>query len=123
MVQLSKIDNESFGYALSNGAYGVYHYKKKMWKSKSKDLVNSICGCDIDLYGDGQKLLVIGFNSKQVEVRKHKSGEIVHTVNVDDTGVIAKVFYYDYRMAGEKQVVVVTTSGVIKGYSVTTNLK
>lgn len=67
--------------------------------------------------------MVIGFSSGQVEVRKHKSGEIVHTVNIEDAGAIAKVFYYDYRMAGEKQVVVVTTSGIIKGFSVTTNLK
>jgi len=52
-----------FGYALSNGAYGVYDRARKLWKSKSKDMVTAICGCDYDLNGDGEKLMIVGFKS------------------------------------------------------------
>ena len=63
VTSLTKISGSAFGYALSNGAYGVYNFKKKLWKSRNKDAVTAICGCDQDIYGDGQKLLVVGFKS------------------------------------------------------------
>lgn len=84
VMHLSKIEGSCFGYALSNGAYGVYQGKKKLWKSKSKDVVTAICGCQQDLFGDGEKLLIVGFKSGQIEVRKHKSGEIVHTTSLEE---------------------------------------
>jgi len=46
VLHLSKISGQAFGYALSNGAYGAYNHKKKLWKSKSKDMVTALCGCD-----------------------------------------------------------------------------
>lgn len=61
IIQISKISGCAFGYALQNGAYGVYNGKKKLWKSKNKDLVTSICGVDLDLFGNKQKLLFVGF--------------------------------------------------------------
>lgn len=97
--QLSKISGNSFAYSLSNGAYGVYTGKKKQWKSRNKDAVTAICGCDIDVYGDQQKLLVIGFESGSIEVRKSFSGEIIFETKVEDS--IAKIFFYDYRMNGQ----------------------
>lgn len=120
VILLTKITTAVFGYALSNGAYGVYSFKKKQWKSKNKDLVTAICGCDVDLFGDGQKLMIVGFQSGVIEVRKAFSGEIVHSLKVSDgEGAIAKIFFYDYRMNGSAQVVAVTSTGLIKGYSLT----
>ena len=58
---LTAIAGTLFGYALSNGAYGIYNGKKKIWKSKSKDLVTAICGVDLELFGDGNKLMFVGF--------------------------------------------------------------
>lgn len=52
-------------------------------------------------------------------MRSHESGEIVHTTKVEDEGSIAKLFYYDYKMSGSKQLVVVTTNGFIQGYEIT----
>lgn len=96
---MTPICEQIFGYSLFNGAYGVYSHKKKLWKSRNKDLVTAICGCDIDLHGDGNKLMLVGFESGQIEVRKHLSGEIVHTAKLEK-GTIAKIFYYDYRTSG-----------------------
>ena len=33
------------------------------------------------------------------------------------------MFYYDYKMSGSKQLVVVTTNGFIQGFEITQNLK
>lgn len=92
-----------------------------MWKSRNKDLVTAICGCDVDIHGDGNKVLVVGFQSGALEVRKDISGDILHQTKIEDAGQIAKIFYYDYRMNGQKQVVVVTTTGKIQGFSLTTD--
>lgn len=40
-----------FGYALSNGVYGVYYGKKRLWRQKSKDKVTAMVGVDFDLDG------------------------------------------------------------------------
>ena len=86
-------------------------------------MVTAICGGDIDFFKDGNKsILVVGFQSGQIEVRQ-STGEIVHTTKVEGNGAIAKIFFYDYRMSGQKQVIVVTTTGRIQGYQVTQNLK
>ena len=100
VVGLSRITSTSFGYALSNGAYGVYNLKKKQWKARNKDKVTAICGCDVDVFGNGQKLLVLGFESGQIEVRSHISGENVFTRKIEGAGSVAKIFFYDYRMNG-----------------------
>lgn len=105
---------------MSNGAYGIYTHTKKQWKSKSKDLVTAICGCDTDIFGD-EKVMIVGFQSGVVEVRKDKSGDIVSSLKVGDGDPIAKILYYDYRMSGNKQVVVVTSTGIIKGFTLSAN--
>jgi Bardet-Biedl syndrome 2 protein len=48
---LKKIHKSTFGYALSNGAYGVYHGRKKLWKQKGKDKITALIGVDFDLDG------------------------------------------------------------------------
>lgn len=122
VLLLSKINGATFGYALSNGAYGVYVNKKKQWKSKNKDLVTAICGCDQDLFGDGQNLLFVGFQSGNLEVRKDRSGEIVYTTKVGEGDTpISKIFFYDYRMQGQKQVIAVLADGLVKGFSISSN--
>jgi len=100
VIALSNITDSAFGYSLSNGAYGVYNHKKKLWKSRNKDLVTAICGCNQDIYGDGEKLLVVGFQSGSLEVRKHSSGEVIHNTAIEGGGAITKIFFYDYRMNG-----------------------
>jgi Bardet-Biedl syndrome 2 protein len=52
VILLSRISRSTFAYALSNGAYGAYSQKKKIWKSRSKDVVTAICGADVDVFGD-----------------------------------------------------------------------
>jgi hypothetical protein len=46
--------------------------------------------------------LIIGFESGQLEVRTHISGEMIFTTKIEDAGAIGKIFFYDYRMNGQK---------------------
>ena len=92
---LEKIDGNDFAYALSNGAFGVYVGSKKMWKARNKNKVTALCGVDFSADGTN-KLLVVGFESGYVEVRKHRSGEVVYSTNLEGSGGITKLFFYDY---------------------------
>ena len=87
-----------FAFALANGAFGVYHGKKRLWRQKAKDRVTALVGADFDL--EGQALLAVGFANGNVEVRKHRLGELVARVNLGQAAV-AQLFYYDFRQEGQ----------------------
>lgn len=48
---IKRINKCIFGYALTNGTYGVYYGKKRLWKEKAKDRVTAMIGVDFDLDG------------------------------------------------------------------------
>ena len=51
-------------------------------------------GMDFDM--DGQMELVTGFENGLIEVRKHRTGELIHSQKMG-TAAISKLIYYDYR--------------------------
>ena len=46
ILNLEIIKGNVFGYALSNGTYGVYYARKRLWKQTSSAKVTSIVGMD-----------------------------------------------------------------------------
>ena len=69
------IKQNLFGYSLSNGTYGVYYGRKRLWKQTQSAKVTSLAGIDF-AFPDGQMCLAIGFENGVIEVRKHRSGEL-----------------------------------------------
>ena len=62
--------------------------------------------------------LAIGFDSGVIEVRKHRTGDLLCKVELAklSTGKqnsVAKLFYCDYRMQGSKQIVAIGQDGLI----------
>lgn len=106
---LNRIKQSVFGYALANGTYGVYYTRKLLWKQKRQARVTSIVGMDFDM--DGEMELVVGFDDGTIEVRKHRSGDLVHTVNLPQGTPVSKLVYYDYRMTGNKQMIAIGKNG------------
>lgn len=74
---------------------------------------------DFDL--DGQMELVAGFASGAIEVRKHRTGEVIHKSSMSAS--ISELFYYDYRMEGLPQVIAIDADGNVKGLSVTRTVR
>jgi hypothetical protein len=56
-----------------------------------------------------------------VEVRKHL-GEVVYQTKVEG-GAVSKIFYYDFRMSGSNQVIVVTEKGSVQGFTIQVDSK
>ena len=62
----------------------------------------------MDFGFENELQLVIGFDNGTIEVRKHRSGDLIHQVSLNQSGGkdsdfhIAKLFYTDYRREGKK---------------------
>lgn len=116
IVDIQLIKQNVYGYALANGTYGVYYSRKRLWKQKQSAKVTSLAGMDFTV--DGQSCIAIGFDNGTIEVRKHRSGDLLCKVDLaqQSTGKdnpVVKVFYCDYRMQGSKQIVAVGQDGLI----------
>ena len=53
ILKIAKTSETVFAFLLQNGVYGAYNSKKKLWAQKSKVEITSMCGCNINLFGDG----------------------------------------------------------------------
>ena len=78
ITALSRIKSNVFGFALANGTFGVYYTRKLLWKHKKQTKVTSIVGMDFTVENEMQ--LVVGFGDGIIEVRKHRSGTVIHSV-------------------------------------------
>ena len=82
----------------------------------------------MDFTIDEQMHLAIGFDNGTIEIRKHRTGELLHSVKAGNHQ-IQKLFYYDYRLSGEKsssggkQLIAVDSEGNVKGFTVSANIK
>lgn len=72
---LSTIKRNVFSFVLENGCYGVYFSRKRLWQQKSKAAVTALVGLDYKF--DGQWCVAVGFESGKVEVRRHRTGELI----------------------------------------------
>ena len=122
IMDMQIIKQNVFGYALANGTYGVYYSRKRLWKQTQSAKVTTLAGLDFQI--DGGMCLAIGFDNGVIEVRKHRTGDLISSVKLanqsnGNANSVVKVFYYDYRMQGSKQIVAVGQDGLIQGYTVT----
>ena len=78
----------------------------------------------MDFQLDSEMQLVIGFDNGLIEVRKHRSGDLVHSVQLnrfdgkDSDFYVSKLFYTDYRKEGKKQLIAICKNGSIHGFTV-----
>ncbi|TMW68821.1 hypothetical protein Poli38472_006289 [Pythium oligandrum] len=112
VLALAPIQKHMFGYALQNGTVGVYRGKNRAWRVKSKNTPTAIHSFDID--GDGEKEIVIGWNSGKFEARRITNGEVVHKDMFN--APIAAIVSADYRMDGHQEVICCSSEGEIRGY-------
>lgn len=81
--------------------------------------MTALMGVDFDI--DGQYLLIVGFSSGLIEVRKHRTGDLVHESRMPTS--IVQLFYHDYRQDGSPQVIAVDSEGDVKGLSLSRNVR
>eukprot|EP00357_Protocruzia_adherens_P016107 CAMPEP_0115029300 /NCGR_PEP_ID=MMETSP0216-20121206/36898_1 /TAXON_ID=223996 /ORGANISM="Protocruzia adherens, Strain Boccale" /LENGTH=730 /DNA_ID=CAMNT_0002405817 /DNA_START=80 /DNA_END=2272 /DNA_ORIENTATION=- len=112
IFDLTPIRGARFGYAVENGTIGVYDKVQRIWRSKSKYLVTSLLGIDLD--SDGIPEMISGWSSGKLEVRAEDSGRILYRNSM--TSSIAKIMQADYRMNGSIQVLATSNDGEVKGF-------
>eukprot|EP00038_Savillea_parva_P025538 m.48178 g.48178 ORF g.48178 m.48178 type:complete len:754 (+) comp6968_c0_seq1:84-2345(+) len=114
-VDLVNLSDGRFGYALSNGAVGMYTGADKSWRVKMAATPVSLAAFDMTM--DGVPDLIVGWSDGSVEVRSTRAdggGEVIGRDKLD--GGIAGVVVADYRMDGTHVAMVVSTKGEVRGY-------
>lgn len=82
----------------------------------------------VDFEVNDQVHLAVGFENGLVEIRTHRTGELLHSVKCGDKP-IQKLFFYDYRQTGGsnqsagKQVIAIDSDGNVRGFTVSANIK
>lgn len=76
IVDLTPIQKNLYGYALQNGTVGVYKGGHRVWRVKSKNKPVSIHAMDLD--GDGETEVLIGWDNGKFEVRRNENGQVVY---------------------------------------------
>eukprot|EP00762_Andalucia_godoyi_P004566 ANDGO_05119.mRNA.1 Bardet-Biedl syndrome 2 protein homolog len=110
--ELTGIRFTRYGFSLSNGSIGCYDGNKRLWKAKSKSVVNSIQGFDLD--GDGQPELLAGFSSGRLEVRNASNGDLVFKDT--SSSAITSILKERYRSDGKETVLVLAENGELRGF-------
>ena len=80
IMDMQIIKTNVFGYALANGTYGVYYGRKRLWKQTQSAKVTTLAGLDFQI--DGSMCLAIGFDNGTVEVRKHRTGDLISSMQL-----------------------------------------
>ena len=109
---LCPVFKDKFGYGLVNGTVGVYKGTKRLWRVKTKTVPTSIVACDMN--NDNIIKFVSGWMNGSFNIRNSDNGELLYRGTADTS--IAAVLWYEYKMNGNNQLIICSTSGEITGY-------
>nr|XP_003703550.1 PREDICTED: Bardet-Biedl syndrome 2 protein homolog isoform X2 [Megachile rotundata] len=113
ITSLTGLPNRRFVYSVGNGTLGVYEMSQRLWRVKSKHRV--VVTRSFDLNGDGTPEVITGWNNGKVDARLSDSGEVIFKIQL--SAGVAGIVEADYRRLGKPDLVVVSTTGEVRGYS------
>ncbi|CAL7938796.1 unnamed protein product [Xylocopa violacea] len=112
ITTLTGLPNRRFVYSVANGTLGVYEMGQRLWRVKSKHRV--VVTRSFDLNGDGTPEVVTGWNNGKVDARLPHNGEVIFKIQL--AAGVAGIVEADYRRIGKLDLVVVSSTGEVRGY-------
>ena len=118
VTHLYDLGDSRLGFALKNGAIGVYYGDTKLWKHQLKDKVTSIAKFDIsdNTMTTPKICMIVGWANGMIEARNIETGNIEWQTNVAMKESIAGIVIGDLRGDGKDQLITVTTNGLITAW-------
>ncbi|XP_076294801.1 BBSome complex member BBS2 [Lasioglossum baleicum] len=112
VTTLTGLPNRRFVYSVGNGTLGVYEMAQRLWRVKSKHRV--VVTRSFDVNGDGTPEVITGWNNGKVDARSSNNGEVIFKIQLSSG--ISGIVEADYRRIGKPDLVIVSTSGEVRGY-------
>ncbi|XP_076644688.1 BBSome complex member BBS2 [Halictus rubicundus] len=112
VTTLTGLPNRRFVYSVGNGTLGVYDMAQRLWRVKSKHRV--VITRSFDVNGDGTPEVITGWNNGKVDARSSNNGDVIFKIQLSSG--IAGIVEADYRRIGKPDLVIVSTSGEVRGY-------
>lgn len=110
--------DQAFGFGLTNGTIGVYHGAKRQWRVKSRHKLTALCSFYHFVH---EWTLLAGWSNGSVTLRSATTGAAIFR---DSMGAhkVSAILVGDLRSSGsaDKQLIVASASGELRGYSATT---
>lgn len=113
ITTLIGLPHRRFVYSVGNGTLGVYEMAQRLWRVKSKHRV--VVTRSFDLNGDGSLEVITGWNNGKVDARLSNNGEVIFKIQL--SAGIAGIVEADYRRIGKSDLVIVSSTGEVRGYS------
>ncbi|XP_076681212.1 BBSome complex member BBS2 [Andrena cerasifolii] len=113
VTTLTGLPNRRFVYSVGNGTLGVYEMAQRLWRVKSKHRV--VVTRSFDVNGDGTPEVITGWNNGKVDARSANTGEVIFKIQLP--AGVAGIVEADYRRIGKLDLVLVSTSGEVRGYA------
>nr|CAH7736700.1 unnamed protein product [Callosobruchus chinensis] len=118
VTHLIALPENRFAYSVTNGTVGVYEQESRLWRVKSKHVATSVHY--YDLLGQLNPQLITGWSNGKIDCRSVKTGEVLFK---DHMGAgIAGIVEGDYRSVGKNDLICVSTSGEVRGFTTTKTL-
>ncbi|CAK9811316.1 Bardet-Biedl syndrome 2 protein homolog [Anthophora plagiata] len=112
ITTLTGLPNRRFVYSVENGTLGVYEMAQRLWRVKSKHRV--VVTRSFDLNGDGTLEVITGWNNGKVDARSSNTGEVIFKIQL--SAGVAGIVEADYRRIGKSDLVVMSSTGEVRGY-------
>ncbi len=112
VTNLTPLRKSLYGFGLSSGTAGTYNKKSRIWKTKYKSKINSLCSFDFDR--DGVLEFIVGLHAGCFEIRGDSTGELFFTSDSPNIP-FASANKYDYRLERKDQLICTWTDGTGKG--------
>ncbi|XP_043251138.1 Bardet-Biedl syndrome 2 protein homolog [Colletes gigas] len=112
VTTLTGFPDRRFVYSVGNGTLGVYEMGQRLWRVKSKHRV--VVTRSFDVNGDGTPEVITGWNNGKVDARSSNNGEVIFKIQLSSG--VAGIVEADYRRFGKPDLVVVSTTGEVRGY-------
>ena len=94
-VALVSLNDGLVGFLLQNGHVGVLKRSQRLWKRKLED---AVCLATMDMDGDGQRELIVGFRSGSWHVFRAFSGDVVFQFDARNEVPLSRLLCLDHEM-------------------------
>ena len=115
ITHLHGVRDSIFAYGLNNGTVGVYDGTRRLWRIKGKNKVTALHSMDVD--GDGQPEIIIGWSNGSFTIRREVNGALVYKDVFGSGAAVAGIESCDYRMNGKPALMLVSANGEVRGYN------
>ncbi|CAI4225514.1 unnamed protein product [Auanema sp. JU1783] len=111
VTHLTAISKNRFVYSLANGTLGMYRKDQRLWRIKSKYVINTILN-----FPNQEDLFTCVWSNGKIDIRYINTNETLHFKVPEKAVQVASAFSHFNKEANDEEVTVISVDGKVLGY-------